>query len=85
MDTFVYLSCVTSDRMWSRCHVNMYSQFSLMRHLRSSVELQLSDNCSSIEAEKRYQETLINTMAQFANSLPDYQKVGKSNYLSICK
>uniref|UniRef100_A0A914VNN2 Uncharacterized protein n=1 Tax=Plectus sambesii TaxID=2011161 RepID=A0A914VNN2_9BILA len=48
---------------------------SLLRHLRSSVEFQLSDACPSAEKEKLYQETLINAMGDFANSLPDYQKV----------
>ncbi len=48
---------------------------SLLRHLRSSVEFQLSAKCPSIDGEKRYQETLINIMGDFANSLPDYQKV----------
>jgi hypothetical protein len=39
------------------------------------VEFQLSDECPSIDAEKLYQETLINAMGDFANGLPDYQKV----------
>ncbi|CAJ0932227.1 unnamed protein product, partial [Mesorhabditis belari] len=48
---------------------------SLLKHLRASVEFQQSKKCPSTEDEKTYQETLINAMGDFANALPDYQKV----------
>ncbi|KAK0416217.1 hypothetical protein QR680_012351 [Steinernema hermaphroditum] len=48
---------------------------SLLKHLRASVEYQQSRACPSVDHERRYQETLINAMADFANALPDYQKV----------
>ncbi|TKR77001.1 hypothetical protein L596_018054 [Steinernema carpocapsae] len=48
---------------------------SLLKHLRASVEYQQSRACPSVDQERRYQETLINAMADFANALPDYQKV----------
>ncbi|KFD57536.1 hypothetical protein M514_01639 [Trichuris suis] len=46
---------------------------SMLRHLRQSAELQSSDSTS--DQEKVYQDILINTMANFADNLPDYQKV----------
>lgn len=50
---------------------------SMLRHLRKSVDLQFGSELHSndAESEKTYQETLINTMGDFANNLPDYQKV----------
>lgn len=48
---------------------------SLLKHLRQSVEFQQSKDCPSVEQEKIYQETLINAMGDYANALPDYQKV----------
>ncbi|VDK42174.1 unnamed protein product [Anisakis simplex] len=48
---------------------------SLLKHLRQSVEFQLSKECPSAEEEKIYQVTLINAMGDYANALPDYQKV----------
>ncbi|VDM46756.1 unnamed protein product [Toxocara canis] len=48
---------------------------SLLKHLRQSVEFQQSKECPSVEQEKVYQETLINAMGDYANALPDYQKV----------
>ncbi|KJH49184.1 hypothetical protein DICVIV_04685 [Dictyocaulus viviparus] len=48
---------------------------SLLKHLRTSVDFKRSGKCRNIEAEKMYQEALINAMGDFANALPDYQKV----------
>lgn len=43
---------------------------SLLSHLRDSVK-----NEASKEEEKQYQEALINALGEFANHLPDYQKI----------
>ncbi|KAL3286449.1 hypothetical protein HHI36_000955 [Cryptolaemus montrouzieri] len=43
---------------------------SLLSHLRDSVK-----NCVSQSEEKQYQEALINALGEFANHLPDYQKI----------
>ncbi|GLV39615.1 stambha A [Carabus blaptoides fortunei] len=43
---------------------------SLLRHLQSSVQHGLSQH-----DEKMYQEALINALGEFANHLPDYQKI----------
>uniref|UniRef100_A0A7E4VCM6 tRNA exportin n=1 Tax=Panagrellus redivivus TaxID=6233 RepID=A0A7E4VCM6_PANRE len=48
---------------------------SLLKRLRVSVEFQQSKQCPSIAEEKTFQETLINVMGDFANALPDYQKI----------
>lgn len=41
-----------------------------MSHLRDSVR-----NGSSQTDEKQYQDALINALGEFANHLPDYQKI----------
>lgn len=43
---------------------------SLLSHLRDSVQ-----NAASQTEEKQYQEALINALGEFANHLPDYQKI----------
>lgn len=43
---------------------------SLLNHLRDSVK-----NCTNQCEEKKYQEALINALGEFANHLPDYQKI----------
>lgn len=43
---------------------------SLLRHLQSSVQ-----HGQSQHDEKMYQEALINALGEFANHLPDYQKI----------
>uniref|UniRef100_A0A915CN21 Uncharacterized protein n=1 Tax=Ditylenchus dipsaci TaxID=166011 RepID=A0A915CN21_9BILA len=48
---------------------------SLLKRLRSSVEFQQSKQCPDPAAEKTFQDTLINALGDFANALPDYQKV----------
>lgn len=48
---------------------------SLLKHLRTSVDFERSGKCGDSNAEKQYQEALINAMGDFANALPDYQKV----------
>uniref|UniRef100_A0A8R1XLQ4 Uncharacterized protein n=1 Tax=Onchocerca volvulus TaxID=6282 RepID=A0A8R1XLQ4_ONCVO len=48
---------------------------SLLKHLRRSVEFQQTEECPSVDQEKIYQESLINTMGDYAYTLPDYQKV----------
>jgi len=46
----------------------------LLNHLRSSI-----NNCQSnarvSDAEKKYQETVINSLGEFTNNIPDYQKI----------
>ncbi|XP_064604803.1 protein EFR3 homolog B-like isoform X2 [Liolophura sinensis] len=44
----------------------------LLRHLRISVDSPGSDNSPT---ERRFQESVINTIGEFANNLPDYQKI----------
>lgn len=44
---------------------------SLLSHLRVSV----TRNQSSIDGEQLYQDALINALGEFANHLPDYQKI----------
>lgn len=44
---------------------------SLLTHLRVSV----SRNPSSSDEEQLYQDALINALGEFANHLPDYQKI----------
>lgn len=43
---------------------------SLLNHLRDSVQNKISQ-----AEEKQYQEALINALGEFANHLPDYQKI----------
>lgn len=43
---------------------------SLLNHLRDSVQHGLSQT-----DEKQYQDALINALGEFANHLPDYQKI----------
>lgn len=43
---------------------------SLLNHLRDSVQHKMSQS-----EEKEYQEALINALGEFANHLPDYQKI----------
>lgn len=44
---------------------------SLLSHLRVSV----TRNQSSVDGEQLYQDALINALGEFANHLPDYQKI----------
>ncbi|XP_013379018.1 protein EFR3 homolog B isoform X3 [Lingula anatina] len=46
----------------------------LLRHLKSSVSVQTSDRQRVLD-EKNFQEAVINTIGEFANNLPDYQKI----------
>ena len=48
---------------------------SLMKRLRGSVEYQHSRQCSDVESERHFQETIINALGDFANALPVYQKL----------
>ena len=49
---------------------------SLLSHLRVSVTHEApSDDPQVQHDEKLYQETLINALGEFANHLPDYQKI----------
>jgi len=49
---------------------------SLLSHLRVSVTREApSDDPQAQHDEKLYQETLINALGEFANHLPDYQKI----------
>lgn len=47
---------------------------SLLRHLRSSVESNTA-SATSVTENDRFQEVIINTIGEFANHLPDYQKI----------
>lgn len=46
----------------------------LLRHLRISVDSK-SSNHAVHAAEVRFQDAIVNTIGQFANNLPDYQKI----------
>ncbi|KAK7501482.1 hypothetical protein BaRGS_00007286 [Batillaria attramentaria] len=46
----------------------------LLRHLRISVDSK-SSNHTVHAAEVRFQDAIVNTIGQFANNLPDYQKI----------
>lgn len=49
---------------------------SLLMHLRVSVTREVPvDNPEAQKDEKLYQEALINALGEFANHLPDYQKI----------
>uniref|UniRef100_A0AC34GLH3 Uncharacterized protein n=1 Tax=Panagrolaimus sp. ES5 TaxID=591445 RepID=A0AC34GLH3_9BILA len=48
---------------------------SLLKRLRVSVEFQQSRQCPSVDEEKAFQRTLMDAMGDFANALPDYQKI----------
>ncbi|KAI1297895.1 Protein EFR3 -like protein B [Halotydeus destructor] len=47
---------------------------SLLKHLRSSINNSL-DNSKTVGGEHQFQETVINALGEFANNLPDYQKI----------
>ncbi|KAJ8966268.1 hypothetical protein NQ317_004486 [Molorchus minor] len=51
---------------------------SLLSHLRDSVKHE-----ASLTEEKDYQEALINALGEFANHLPDYQKIEIMMYVMI--
>ncbi|RWS17619.1 protein EFR3 B-like protein, partial [Dinothrombium tinctorium] len=46
---------------------------SLLNHLRNSINVY--QNSKNAEEEKEFQETVINTLGEFANNLPDFQKI----------
>lgn len=46
----------------------------LLSHLRNSINNSQANSRIS-EGEKRFQETVINTLGEFANNLPDFQKI----------
>lgn len=46
----------------------------LLDHLRNSINNSQANSRIS-EGEKRFQETVINTLGEFANNLPDFQKI----------
>ncbi|XP_053394174.1 protein EFR3 homolog A-like [Mercenaria mercenaria] len=46
----------------------------LVRHLRISLDKKSSDEATRIQ-EKKFEEAIINTIGEFANNLPDYQKI----------
>lgn len=47
---------------------------SLLSHLRNSIHNAENDS-ESADDEKRFQESVINTLAEFVNNLPDFQKI----------
>jgi hypothetical protein len=52
----------------------------LLNHLRSSINnCQSNIRCS--EGEKKFQETVINSLGEFANNLPDFQKIEIMNFI----
>lgn len=48
---------------------------SLLEHIRSSVVGRSRVGVTTDEAEAVYQDTLIHALGEYANHLPDYQKV----------
>jgi F0F1-type ATP synthase epsilon subunit len=46
----------------------------LLNHLRNSINSGQA-NSRFTEAEKRYQDTVINSLGEFTNNIPDYQKI----------
>ncbi|XP_036368487.1 protein EFR3 homolog A isoform X2 [Octopus sinensis] len=46
----------------------------LLRHLRVSVDSKYEE-AEKTEMERKFQEVIINTIGEFANNLPDYQKI----------
>ncbi|CAH1774212.1 unnamed protein product [Owenia fusiformis] len=46
----------------------------LLRHIRVSVDNKTTDK-DRLSDEKKFQESCINTIGEFANNLPDYQKI----------
>ena len=46
----------------------------LLRHLRFSVDYESNDPVRQ-QDEENFQEAVINTIGDFANNLPDYQKI----------
>ena len=52
----------------------------LLNHLRNSINnCQANIRCS--EGEKKFQETVINSLGEFANNLPDFQKIEIMNFI----
>ncbi|KAL1420700.1 hypothetical protein MTO96_004442 [Rhipicephalus appendiculatus] len=47
---------------------------SLLNHLRHSITIRSADG-SDVEDEREFQEAVIATLGEFANNLPDYQKI----------
>ncbi|KAL3219618.1 hypothetical protein MRX96_030368 [Rhipicephalus microplus] len=47
---------------------------SLLNHLRHSITIRSTDG-SDVEDEREFQEAVIATLGEFANNLPDYQKI----------
>lgn len=47
---------------------------SLLNHLRNSIH-NCENDSESADDEKRFQESVINTLAEFVNNLPDFQKI----------
>lgn len=47
---------------------------SLLDHLRTSINNSAAD-AHAAESERQFQETVINALGEFANNLPDYQKI----------
>lgn len=46
---------------------------SLLNHLRTSINFCVKIN--AVNAERRFQDTIINALGEFANNLPDFQKI----------
>lgn len=53
----------------------------LVKLLHSSIEFQQSEDCTNLEAEKHFQDTLINAMSNFMKTLPEYHKVEINMFL----
>jgi hypothetical protein len=47
----------------------------LLRHLRVSVDQESGEDAERQLDEEHFQEAVINTIGDFANNLPDYQKI----------
>lgn len=49
---------------------------SLLKHLKQSVMSEIPvDDVEAVTDEKQFQESLISALAEFANHLPDFQKI----------
>ncbi|KAK6009776.1 hypothetical protein OSTOST_25266, partial [Ostertagia ostertagi] len=68
LSNIVSIAGTSIGRERVRCCYRFFD--SLLKHLRTSVDFERSEKCKDSEAEK-----MINAMGDFANALPDYQKV----------
>lgn len=65
------VAIAASESIGPSVHVTINS---LLNHLRNSIH-NCENGMESTEDEKRFQDSVINTLAEFANNLPDFQKI----------